>query len=104
MYCLVYATCGSLEEAEYITKHLIQEKLAACVNFFPIRSSYLWNDEIQKDNEYVLFIKSRTNLSNKIIERIKSLHSYEVPAIMVYEISDGNSDFFNWIDEQIVEY
>lgn len=104
MYCLIYCTCGSKEEAEKIAENLVCERLAACVNFFPIQSRYMWKNELQKDDEYVLLIKTRSNLSTKTMEKIEALHSYDVPAIMVYEISDGHSAFFSWIDEQVNEY
>ncbi len=104
MYCLIYTPCGSREEAEKIAETLVHEQLAACVNFFPIHSRYMWKGTLQKEEEYLLLIKTRSNLREKITKRIRQLHSYEVPAILVYEITDGNSAFFNWIDEQVVEY
>ncbi len=100
MYCTVYTTFPNSEEATRIGKILIEEKLAACVNFFPINSIYRWEGKIVENEEIAMFIKTRDSLTSKVIERIKELHSYKIPVIVTYEIKEGNDKFFEWIDTE----
>ena len=39
---VVLITCPSKEEAEKIANHIVNEKLAACVNIVPNLTSYFW--------------------------------------------------------------
>ena len=98
-YCSVYVTAGSEEEAVGIGRKLIEERLAACVNILPVKSIYRWEDSIEQDAEVVMFIKTRTSHSENVIERVKSLHSYDVPCIVVLPIQQGNPEYLQWIEE-----
>jgi periplasmic divalent cation tolerance protein len=77
----------------------VEEKLAACVNMFPIKSAYRWKGKIERANEVAMIIKTREELVGRVIERVKELHSYEVPAIVALGIENGLADFLKWIDE-----
>ena len=98
-FCSIYITAGSEEEAAGIGRTLIEERLAACVNILPVRSVYRWEGSIQDEAEVVAFIKTRSSLAEKVIERVKSLHSYEVSCIVVLPIKQGNPDYLQWIEE-----
>lgn len=98
-FCSIYITAGSEEEAAGIGRTLIEERLAACMNILPARSIYRWEDTIEDETEVVAFIKTRASLAEKVTERVKSLHSYEVPCIVVLPINQGNPDYLQWIEE-----
>ena len=98
-YCSIYVTAGSEEEAAGIGRTLIEERLAACANILPVKSIYRWEDSIENDAEVVMFIKTRSSLAEKVTERVKSLHSYEVPCIVVLPITQGNAEYLQWIEE-----
>lgn len=98
---VLYATFGSLEEAQRIGRALVQAKLAACVNIFPeIQAIFEWQDKLEEVKEAAMFIKTRASLETQVIERVKELHSYDVPALVVLEFSGGNADYLAWIAEQ----
>ena len=101
MYITTYITCGSKKEAEKIAEALVTEKLAACVNYFPINSVYIWKEKLEKDSEYALLCKTKKENFDKIKKRVSELHSYEVPAILALEIIDGNKEFLDWIDNSV---
>ena len=98
-YCSIYVTVGSEEEAASIGKKLIEERLAACVNILPVKSVYRWEDSIEEDSEVVMFIKTRSSRAEEVSERVKSLHSYDIPCIVVLPIQQGNPDYLQWIEE-----
>jgi len=78
---------------------LIKEKLAACVNIFPINSIYKWKGKIERSKEHAAIIKTRATLARKVIKRIKKIHPYQVPCIISLKIDKGSKDFLDWIDK-----
>ena len=98
-YHSIYITTQDEKEARQIGKTLVEEKLAACVNIHPIKSIYRWEGQIQEDDEMALFVKTKAELADEVIQRVKELHSYEVPCIVSLSIEKGYPDFLKWIEE-----
>ncbi|MCL2185686.1 MAG: divalent-cation tolerance protein CutA [Treponema sp.] len=98
-YAMVITTCPSEKEAKEIAQMLLEKKLAACVQLFPINSYYIWKNEINSDNEITLFIKCNHSFYQKIEDAIKAVHSYEVPEIIMLPVIDGFKKYLGWIDE-----
>jgi periplasmic divalent cation tolerance protein len=98
-YRSIYITAGSETEAARIGRILVEEKLASCANYFPVKSIYRWKGKIEKSPEYALILKTRLALVDKVIERTKQLHSYAVPCIVSWPIEKGNPDYLKWIKE-----
>jgi len=101
-YILVIITAGSMEEGEKIAGALVEEGLAACCNIIPgIKSVFKWKGEVCKENEVLLMVKSKASIFEKLKERVKKLHSYEVPEIIAFSIKDGLQAYLNWMDEAL---
>ena len=96
MLGIVYVTAGNMENASLIAKELVSKRLAACVNMFPVSSVYRWNEKIEEDNEVALFIKTDSIRLQEIIKLVKSLHTYEMPAIEFWQI-EGEQSYIDWI-------
>lgn len=80
---VVLVTAGSESEAETIANALLDERLAACVNIGgPMRSLYRWQGRIADDREWQLVIKTRSDLFDALADRVRALHSYDVPEII----------------------
>jgi len=89
-----------IDKATLLAKTIVEEGLVACANIIPtVRSIYTWKGKIEDDEESMMFIKTRTELLEKLTLRIKELHPYEVPEIISMEIKDneGNKDYLKWI-------
>lgn len=107
---MVYITTKTKGEARRIAQILVKERLAACVNIFPIESIYRWSSstktsagkwkKIKKEREFGMFVKTKKNLAEKIINRVKELHSYKIPCIISLPIEKGNKDFLKWIKKE----
>ena len=94
---LVISTCTE-KEAEGLATKLLEERLVACVNIVNgVISKYWWEGNLETDKESMLFMKTEDSLVNKLIERIKEIHSYNVPEIVAFDIKGGNLDYLNWI-------
>lgn len=100
MYLVVFVSSGSKEEAEKIASGLLKEKLAACVNIIKDADSHFWwQGKLDKAKEALLIIKTRKSLFARLIKKVKSLHSYEVPEIIALPIIAGHKPYLDWIDE-----
>jgi periplasmic divalent cation tolerance protein len=98
----IYMTAGSTDEARKIAKALVTSKLAACVNILDnMNSFYLWEGAIQDDREVVMIAKTTEDRVPRLIEKVKSLHSYDCPCIVSIPVSGGNPAFLKWIAEEV---
>jgi periplasmic divalent cation tolerance protein len=98
-YYLIYITTKDEEEARKIGRTLVEEKLVACVNIHPIKSIYWWEEEIMEESEIAMLVKTKAELVDEVIKRVKQLHSYEVPCIISLPIEKGYPDFLKWINQ-----
>ena len=98
-YSLFITTTANKESAKKIARLLVERKLAACGQIFPIESIYFWKEKICEENETMLFIKSRTALFDEIKTAIKENHSYEVPEIIQIPVTDGLPEYLGWIND-----
>ena len=92
-----------MTEARKIGRTLVEERLAACVNIFPITSVFRWKDNIDEANEFAILVKTRSDKVKEIEKKVKEIHSYEVPCVVSFNMSEGSSDYLNWINESVEE-
>jgi len=97
---LVVTTCGSEEEATRLARTLVEQRLAACVSYTPIRSTYWWQGAVEESREVLLFVKTPRALVKRVFEVIRSLHSYQLPELIALPVADGDPDYLRWIIEE----
>src|SRR5687768_276086 len=89
-HCMLYVTAASKDEARTIARTLVEERLAACANILgDIQSIYRWDGKIEEATEVLLIAKTQRAAVERALARIKSLHSYEVPCAVVYDMANG---------------
>ena len=95
---VVLTTVGTEEQANLISRELVQRRQACCVNIVPgIRSVYRWQGKICHDGELMLLIKSNADEFDEVAETIRELHSYELPEILAFDVAQGDADFMRWL-------
>jgi len=97
---VVFITASNREEAARLAEALVSEKLAACVNRVDgVSSVYWWEGKVEHAAESLLVAKTRGDLVEKLVARVKELHSYTVPEVIALPILAGNPDYLKWIGE-----
>ena len=97
-YIIVMVTTASKQEAEKIAQRVLKERLIACANIIgPVSSIFHWAGKIEKAEEYLLLMKSRKDLFEKLAETVKALHSYELPEILVLPIVESSKTYLDWL-------
>jgi len=97
---LIYITCKNEPEAVKISKHLLNKKLIACSNMYPIRSMYKWRGKLQDEKEFVLMAKTKEKNYEKIKKEVIKLHSYDVPCILKIG-AVANESYNKWVNEEV---
>ncbi|MBL8673195.1 MAG: divalent-cation tolerance protein CutA [Alphaproteobacteria bacterium] len=94
----VYVTVPTLELARSMSRALIEERLAACVNILPgMQSIYRWNGAIEEATEVVLILKTQAGLLDLLTDRVRALHPYTCPCVAALQVEPGNPDYFAWL-------
>jgi periplasmic divalent cation tolerance protein len=99
---VVFSTCDSEEQAGRIARELVEQRLAACVNVLPgARSVYRWKGQMEDSAEWLLIIKSRRDLMDKLRAAIGKIHTYEVPELLAVPVVDGSENYLAWLDREL---
>lgn len=99
---LVYITTKDKAQAEQIGRHLVETKLAACVNILDgMTSIYWWRGKIDDARECVLIAKTAEANVAALVAEVKKVHSYEVPCALVLPVLGGNADYLTWLRESL---
>ena len=94
---IVYTTCKNTEEAVKIGKRLLDEKIASCVNIWPIQSMHYWEGALENHVEAAMFIKTVEHHLAEIEALIEKNHSYEIPYIGAIEVRRFNRAYREWM-------
>ena len=101
---LVYITTARVEEARRIGRALVEERLAACANIVPgMESIYHWQGAVVEDKEVLLIVKTRADLVDAAIDKVKALHSYTCPCVVALPILTGNPAYLEWLGHETRE-
>ena len=101
MTSIIYSTIDDIKTARRIANTLVEEQLVACVNIIPgIESVYRWKGKIEFEQENIILAKTVDENVKKTIERLKEIHPYEVPDIIVLPITDGLEEYLNYIKNE----
>jgi periplasmic divalent cation tolerance protein len=98
---VIFSTC-SPAEAEGLVERLLEERLIGCANLVPgVRSHYLWEGEVCRDEEVVLLMETTNECVAAAMQRLRELHSYEVPKIVVLDPAHVDASYLAWLSEVV---
>jgi len=97
---LVYITHPSREKAEKLMRYLLDKRIVACANIFPVESMYWWEGEISYETEYITIIKTVEENFISLKHAVEELHLYQIPCIIKLPVM-ANQLFVQWIRGEI---
>lgn len=99
---VVLSTFGSAEEARTVARTLVEEKLVACANLLPgVESIYRWQGAVETAAEVMVLFKTNIDRYYRLEERLKQLHSYELPEVVALPVRVGLLPYLRWVDESV---
>ncbi|MBU4347556.1 divalent-cation tolerance protein CutA [Candidatus Parcubacteria bacterium] len=99
-FIIIYITYPDLKTAKKIVASLMESRLIACGNFFPVNSVYWWNGKIENSKEIVSIVKTKKVNWEKVKSAVIKLHPYETPCIIKIDVK-MNDDYESWINKEV---
>ncbi|MCS7139216.1 MAG: divalent-cation tolerance protein CutA [Candidatus Nezhaarchaeota archaeon] len=101
-HVVVLITFSTKEEAYRISRKLVEDGLAACVNVIEgVRSFFIFEGKFEECDESLAVVKTKIDILPKLIDTVKSMHSYSVPEVIAVPIIAGHDEYIKWIDESV---
>lgn len=98
-FILIYVTYPNMEEANKAITHLIQKKLIACANSFPMKATSCWTGKVEEVDEIISILKTKKENWQKVKSEVKKIHSYKIPCIMKIEV-ESNEEYEEWVNKE----
>ncbi|THJ23784.1 MAG: divalent-cation tolerance protein CutA [Nitrospira sp. CG24D] len=99
---IVFVTVPGLREGSRISKAILTSRLAACVNVIPgVQSMYQWKGKIVREKEAMLVMKTTRARYQKLEQKIKQLHPYEVPEVIAMPLICGSPQYIEWVKREV---
>jgi periplasmic divalent cation tolerance protein len=101
---LIMVTTGGRNDAERLGEALVVERLAACCSVVPtVHSFYYWDDQLQREHEALLLVKTLESRAADVQEFVRSHHAYQLPEILQVPIEGGYSPYLDWLEKQVAK-
>lgn len=101
-FIAVYITNESKEAAQLLADVLLDSRLIACANIFPMASAYLWQGNIAKEDEWVAIVKTTKRNWQKLKDKVTKIHPYDVPCIMKIDV-EANKAYEDWVRASVID-
>lgn len=101
-YIQIITTTSNMTDAQRIAQVIVEKRLAGCVQIVgPIQSTYRWEGEVQRNEEYMCILKTRADLYDRLYQAVKDIHPYEVPEFLATPVVQGNQSYLDWLGGEL---
>ena len=83
--------------AAAFARGLVEERLAACVQRIPIRSTYRWKGAIEEASEVLLLVKTSAARLPALGRAVRAGHPYDVPELVVLAPAEVEARYGAWL-------
>jgi periplasmic divalent cation tolerance protein len=99
---LILVTTDARDDAERIGEALVVEHLAGCCSVVPmVHSFYYWEDQLKREHEALLIVKTLESLAPAVMEYVRTHHTYDLPEILQVPVEGGSSPYLSWLEKQV---
>ncbi len=100
---ILYCPFPNEQSAMHFAKILLEKKLIACAQVFPpMKSLYLWQDEIKTESETLLLLKTKKEFFATIEIELKTHHPYKCPCLIEIAFNRVNSAYLSWLETSVL--
>jgi periplasmic divalent cation tolerance protein len=101
---LVLSTVPDAETGERLARQLVKERLIACANLIPgLTSIFRWEEEINRETEVLMLMKTDASLVEHVFGRVAELHPYDVPELLSLPVDSGALPYCRWVMDETIE-
>jgi periplasmic divalent cation tolerance protein len=95
--------CGFPDDASArrIGEAAVARRLAACVNRFPVDSTYHWKGTIERTREVVALFKTSPRKVGALFEFLAREHPYEVPDIFELPVARAHRPYLEYLADTL---
>ncbi|MFZ0663045.1 MAG: divalent-cation tolerance protein CutA [Acidobacteriaceae bacterium] len=99
---IALTTVSSLDQGRQLARHLVERRLAACVNLIPgLTSVYRWQGAVEEAEETLLLIKTTEDRLPALQAAVEQLHSYDVPEFLALPVKSGSQPYLDWLLDSV---
>ncbi|MEE8517218.1 MAG: divalent-cation tolerance protein CutA [Alphaproteobacteria bacterium] len=103
-HSVLYITASDMDEAKTVARSLVEARLAACANVIgAMESFYWWQGKLEEAREVVIIAKTRDDLVEAAVAKVREVHSYDLPCVVAVAITGGNPEFLDWITDETAQ-
>ena len=102
-HSMAYVTAPDRKTAKKIAREIVDRRLAACANLWPVDSIYRWRGTREEADEFVIVFKTRKSLLPKLIAQVRRSHPYELPCIVSYPMGPALPEYLDWVDAETTQ-
>ena len=100
--CVALMTAPSAEVAEQIVRELVESGVVACGNIISgVTSIFRWQGAVQREAEVMVVFKTVMSRTEQLVERVRALHPYDVPELLVLPVALGNRAYIDWVQASV---
>lgn len=97
-------TAPDAEIADRIARHLVDARLAACVQQLPgLTSTYIWEGDVEQASEVLLLVKTTAESFDAVCSAVTATHPYDVPEILAVPVTAAIGSYERWVEESVGE-
>ena len=93
----VYVTCPDDSTARRLARELVERRLVACANAFPVASTYRWEGRLEEASEVAMLLKTLRARVDEVLRAVEELHPYEVPCVVAFPLAAGSPAYLDWV-------
>ena len=102
-HAMAYVTAPDRRTARSIARAVVERRLAACANLWPVESLYRWHGKREETNEFVIVFKTRASILPKLIREVRRIHPSQVPCIVSYPMGPARAEYLDGIDAETIQ-
>jgi uncharacterized protein involved in tolerance to divalent cations len=98
----VLTTVPTKQDGKRLAQTLVEERLAACIQVLgPMQSTFRWQGKVETATEYLCLIKTTAAAFGRLRDRIRELHTYDVPELIAMPITAGSEEYIAWLESSV---